>query len=295
MNYFKAIIHILMMKLYLFILCLFMLPNVMADPSVNSLKKPFTGEKSSFRGFDRFKISTGQGEISVVCPKKPRPNNPWMWRSIFWGIEAHAVKRCTDADAKLLEMGYYVVVAPGDVSGHPRGNVAIDAAYKLLTEDYGFSKKLSMASISRETLALFRWASVNPEKITSIYVDNGVCNVNSWPAGKQIEGSGSVGSGDKESWDLLKKAYGFQTDQEALTAKVSPIDLLEPIAKAGIPLLLVCGTEDKTVPYCENGEILKTRYQALGGDVQVILEKKGHHPHGLADAQPIIDFITKAR
>lgn len=277
------------MKFYFTIAWFFLFPMAFAKP----IEKQFTGEKSSFRGFDRYELTTEKGKFSVICPEKPKSNKLWMWRSIFWGNESAAVKRCTDADQKLLEKGYYIVVAPGDVSGHSRGNAAIDAAYKVLTDDYGFSKKLSMASMSRETLALFRWASKNPEKVTSIYVDNGVCNVNSWPAGKLVEGSGSTGKGDKRSWSLLKKTYGFKTDQEALAAKVSPIDWLEPIAKAKIPILLVCGTEDKAVPYSENGEILKNRYQALGGDVQVILEKKGHHPHGLKDPQPIINFITK--
>ena len=290
-NYFKhASMNILITRRFsLLALYLFLLPVAMGKPS----DVLFTGKKSSFRGFDRFEVVTDKGSISVICPKNPKANKPWMWRSIFWGKESRAVKRCTDADAKLLEMGYYVVVAPGDVSGHPRGNVAIDAAYKLLTEKYGFAKKLSMASMSRETLALFRWASANPEKVSSIYVDNGVCNVRSWPAGKLVEGSNSEGKGNKRSWNLLKQSYDFQSDQEALAVKASPIDWLEPIAKAKIPILLVCGTEDKTVPYSENGEILKKRYQALGGDIQVILEKKDHHPHGLNDPQQILDFITK--
>ena len=278
-----------MMKLYIVLAWVLLIPVAIAKP----VEKKFTGEKSDFRGFDRYELTTPKGEFSVICPKKPKANKPWMWRSIFWGKESRAVKRGTDADTKLLEKGYYVVVAPGDVSGHPRGNAAINAVYKMLTEDYGFAKKLSMASMSRETLALFRWASENPEKITSIYVDNGVCNVNSWPAGKNVEGSGSLGKGNKGSWNLLKKTYGFKTDKEALAAKVSPIDWLEPIAKAKIPMLLVCGTEDKTVPYNENCEILKNRYEALGGKVKVILEVKDHHPHGLKNPKPIIDFITK--
>jgi pimeloyl-ACP methyl ester carboxylesterase len=254
-------------------------------PSLNAIAE------TPVNGFDRYQVETAKGTISVVCPKHASPGKPWMWRSIFWGATSGAVARFTQGDLKLLERGYHVVIAPGDVSGHPRGNAAIDAAYEMLTQEYGFSKMLSMASMSRETLALFRWASVNPEKVESIYVDNGVCNLNSWPGGKLVPGSNSKGTGDAASWALLKETYGFSSDEEALAAKVSPNDLLGPLAKAGVPILMGCGTKDATVPYEENGAIMKERYETLGGSIKVILEEKDHHPHGLADPTPVIEFI----
>ena len=48
-----------------------------------------------------------------------------------------------------------------------------------------------------------------------------------------------------------------------------------------------------TVPYEENAKIVKDRYEALGGSVEVILEDKKHHPHGLKDSAPVIEFIKK--
>ncbi len=255
----------------------------------------FPGEKSDCEGFDRYKIRTSQGTISVVCPHHPAPGKPWMWRSMFWGVGANATKRVARGDLKLVEQGYYVVIAPGDVAGHPRGNPIIDAAYQMLTQEYGFSKTLSMASMSRENLALFRWAAANPEKVESIYVDNGVCNVKSWPGGKLVPGNDSVADGDPRSWAGMKHAYDFETDEELLAAKVSPIDLLEPLAKAGVPILMVCGTKDTTVPYEENGALMKERYERLGGDITIIFEEKGHHPHGLADPTPVVSFIQTMR
>lgn len=261
--------------------------------SFGATAQEFPGEKTDFRGFDRYEVSTDKGTISVVCPKQAAAGKPWMWRSMFWGNPAVAVEPFTLGDLQLLEAGYYVVKVPGDVSGHPRGNAKIDAAYELLTQGYGFSKTLSMASMSRETLALFCWASSNPEKVDSIYVDNGVCNLNSWPGGKRVPGNELVGNGDPRSWELLKNAYGFASDAEAMDAKVSPIDLLEPLAKAGVPILMVCGTQDSTVPYAENGAIMKERYQKLGGSIEQIMIDKGHHPHGLADPTPVVEFIKK--
>ena len=249
----------------------------------------FPGVKSNFRGYERYdRIETVAGHFAVVCPKNPAPGKPWLWRSMFW----EAIKKVSDADLKLVDEGYYVVLAHGDVAGHPKGNVNIDAAYEMLTTQYGFSKKCSMSSMSRGTLSLFRWASANPEKVDSIYVDNGVCNVLSWPAGKLVPGSGSQASGAPASWADFKKKFGYATDEEAVKTKESPIDQLEPLARAGVPILMVCGSKDKAVPYEENDAIMEERYKALGGSIKVIVENKGHS-HGMNDPTPVLEFIRK--
>lgn len=249
----------------------------------------FPGRRSDFRGYDRYdNVKTARGQFSVVCPKKPAPGKPWLWRSLFW----EAIKKFSNADLKLVDEGYYVVLAYGDVSGHPSGNANIDAAYDLLTTEYGFAKTCSMASMSRGTLQLFRWASENPGKVNSIYIDNGVLNVLSWPAGKNVPGNTSTSNGNAGSWADFKRKFGYATDAEALKTKESPIDLLEPLAKAGVPILTVCGSKDTAVPYEENDAILERRYKALGGSIEVIIEDKGHS-HGMNDPSPVLEFIRK--
>lgn len=266
-------------------------PAEMQEPRQDTTDtNAFPGVKSNFRGYDRYdRIKTSAGHFAVVCPKNPAPGKPWLWRSMFW----EAIKKVSDADLKLVDEGYYVVIAHGDVAGHPRGNANIDAAYDMLTTQYGFSKKCAnMSSMSRGTLSLFRWASANPEKVDSIYVDNGVCNVLSWPAGKLVPGSGSKASGAPGSWEDFKRKFGYNSDAEAIKTKESPIDQLEPLARADVPILMVCGNKDHAVPYEENDAIMEQRYQALGGDIKVIVENKGHS-HGMKDPTPVLEFIRK--
>ncbi len=249
----------------------------------------FPGIWSDFRGFDRYdKVKTASGHFAVVCPKDPAPGKPWLWRSLFW----EAIKKVSDADLKLVEEGYHVVLAHGDVAGHPKGNANIDAAYEMVTKEYGFAKTCSMSSMSRGTLSLFRWATVNPEKVNSIYVDNGVCNVLSWPAGKVVPGNESIANGAPGSWEDFKKKFGYATDTEALKTKESPIDLLKPLAKAGVPILMVCGNKDAAVPYEENDAVMEERYKELGGSIRVIVEDKGHS-HGMNDPTPVLEFIRE--
>ena len=67
------------------------------------------------------------------------------------------------------------------------------------------------------------------------------------------------------------------------------------LAKAKIPLLLVYGDKDSVVPHTENSAIVYERYKTLEGPVeQIIKPGQDHHPHGLKDVTPVVDFFTKA-
>ena len=76
--------------------------------------------------------------------------------------------------------------------------------------------------------------------------------------------------------------------------KGNPIDKLAPLAKNRVPLLHVFGDADDVVPWDENTGIIEEKYKALGGFITLIRKPGvGHHPHGLDDSAPIIDFITR--
>lgn len=74
--------------------------------------------------------------------------------------------------------------------------------------------------------------------------------------------------------------------------KGNPIDILEPLAAAHIAIIHVCGDADTAVPESENTDIVRKRYMALRGDF-VLIVKQGcdHHPHGLSDPTPVVNFI----
>ena len=77
-------------------------------------------------------------------------------------------------------------------------------------------------------------------------------------------------------------------------AKYNPIDVLEPLAKAGVALIHVVGDTDEAVPVEENTTVLEERYRKLGGLIQVIHKPGvGHHPHGLEDPAPVVNFVLE--
>ena len=72
------------------------------------------------------------------------------------------------------------------------------------------------------------------------------------------------------------------------------MDSLKPLANANVPLLHVFGDADDVVPWDENTGLIAERYKALGGSIELIRkEGVGHHPHGLDDPTPIVDFIAR--
>jgi lysophospholipase L1-like esterase len=131
------------------------------------------------------------------------------------------------------------------------------------------------------------WAARHPDKVACVYNDAPVCDFKSWPGGK---GKGKGSPGDWQQW---LKVYGL-TEQQALEYKLNPVDNLEALAKAKVPLLHVCGEADDVVPFDENTRLLEKRYQKLGGPITVIAKPGiGHHPHSLENPEPIVAFVLK--
>jgi len=252
--------------------------------------KPFPVPVTDFRGYDRYSFLVNDSKVMVICPKKVASGRPWIWRGAFWGDKVYPfTEQTVVADLQLLDKGFYLVVAgPSIPLGHPEANKGLDEVYREMTTTYGLAKKPALVGMSREGLWIYGWASENPEKVSCIYLDNGVCDFKSWPGGK------GGGKGDTKQWEYLLKVYKFISEEEALAYKRNPIDLLAPLAQSNVPLLHVCGASDDTVPYEENTGLVKSRYEALGGNIQVILKPgAGHHPHGLEDPTPIVEFISK--
>ncbi len=60
-----------------------------------------------------------------------------------------------------------------------------------------------------------------------------------------------------------------------------PVNMTDPLAKAGIPILLLYGGQDATVPPSRNCELFAERFKAAGGKIDIHHRALyGHHPHG---------------
>ncbi len=163
----------------------------------------------------------------------------------------------------------------------------MDRMYDHVTSALGLSKKVTLEGFSRGGLFSLNWAARHPDRMACIYNDAPVCDFKSWPGGR---GKGKGSPGD---WERCLKAYGL-SEAEAIAYALNPVDNLEPLAKAQIPILHVCGATDDVVPVAENSLLIQERYGKLGGSFTLINKPHcGHHPHSLADPTRIVNFVLQ--
>ena len=242
----------------------------------------FPGKVSQWNGFARYDFQVDGKPVMVVAPKQAAAGNPWVWHGEFFGHKPAP-------DIALLGKGFHIVyMSVPNMLGSPTAVKHWNACYEELTQKYHFAPKVALVGLSRGGLYCYNWATANPNKVACIYGDAPVCDFKSWPGGK------GTGKGSKGDWNLVLKTYGFENEAEALAYEKNPVDNLEPLAKAGVPLLHVYGDADDVVPWEENTGLLAERYRKLGGSITLIGKPGvGHHPHGLEDSTPIIEFIAK--
>lgn len=171
-----------------------------------------------------------------------------------WVYRAEFVNRDAVVDLALLGKGYHIVTGPVPYNFDGPQRRHWDAVYKHLT-DQGFSKKPVMEGAGGAAGDAYAWAIENPDKVACLYAENPV---------------------------LRSKM-----------SKTLPLDNLAPLAKAGVPLLHVCGSLD---PWLDSQtRMVEKLYKKLGGKITVIVkEGEGHYPLAPKVAQPIVDFIMRS-
>ncbi|GAB5559890.1 MAG: hypothetical protein SynsKO_15370 [Synoicihabitans sp.] len=242
-----------------------------------ALSAEFPGETSDWNGFVRYDFQVAGRDAIIVVPAEAAEGKPWIWRARFWGHEPQT-------DIALLKEGFHVAYC--DVAGLFGSPIAVEywnAFYAKLTKEFGFSKRPALEGLSRGGLIIYNWAKANPTQVACIYADAPVCDIRSWPRDHS----------SPATWAKCKTVYGI-TETEAETFAGNPIDGLEVLAQAGVPLLHVVGDADEVVPVKDNTAVLAARYRALGGSIKIINKPGvGHHPHSLEDPTPIVNFILQ--
>lgn len=224
-------------------------------------------------GFTRYDFEFEGHKAFIVMPHTPAGDNRWNW-CLEWP-EAF-VERCCALN--LLQMGYYHVhVNIHGTFASPEGMAVLDHFYRYLTEERGFQKRAHLMGLSMGGLYSYRFAMEYPDRVAAIYGDAPVCDLACYPA---------------ENRDVVFAAYGCRTQEEIAQTGLNPIEHLDRLAAAGIPLINVYGCADKLVIPEEHSEKLVKIYRELGGDITVFPRPYvGHHPHGYDDTQQIAELI----
>jgi predicted esterase len=236
------------------------------EPPKKVLQLP--GESFMLAGRPAFVI---QGKVAEGAKSRP-----WVWYApTLPGLPGNEEKWMFERfqDAGIAIAG----IDAGESYGSPNGNKVFSALYEEMTKARGYSRKPVMLGRSRGGLMTLSWASHNPEKVGGFAGIYPVCNLESYPGFAKASGAFELTS-EKLKSDL--KQY-------------NPIDRLEGMAKNHVPLFAIHGDIDKVVPLEFNSGLMKQRYEAIGGSMQLIVPaKQGHNMWpGFFQSQELVDFV----
>ncbi|MEY5026814.1 MAG: hypothetical protein RLZZ244_2342 [Verrucomicrobiota bacterium] len=230
---------------------------------VSRAEEPFPGAKTDYHGVTLHTVTVSGEKASVLVPNRAGLGRPWFLGASLYSASSASVAFMARTQIELVKRGFHVVVLPlGNAFGEPQATAKWNGLYQEMTAKYGLSQKVSLMGISEEGLSIARWAAENPAKVSCLYMDKAVWGFESRPGGRHDAGKGS------------------------------PADLAAKLAPHHVAVVYVAGAKDDIVPVAENGAPMQAEYQKLGGIFKMILrENEGHHPHGLEDLAPVVDFL----
>jgi len=242
---------------------LFFVSIAFSQEKISSLPAPSSIlQKDTWMGFQRIHFSIAGRKAYYVQPEKVLSGRPWVWRASFpnW----HAAM-----DSILLSRGFHIFFVEVDNQyGSPYAMQVWDKCYYYLTDSLSFAPKVALEGVSRGGLYVYGWAKRNPDKISCIYNEAPVCDINSWPAGK------GKGRGDSATWAQCREILGL-TEETAATYTDIPLKNLEGLAAFKVPVLHVISNADRVVPADENTYPFVKNYTALGGPATIYPVTKG--------------------
>jgi lysophospholipase L1-like esterase len=250
------------------------------DPEYDLVKKlGAEGEEFNFHGFRGLNFTREGLELKVVRPWRVNPDHSWIIRARFFGHEPQV-------DVSLLERGFHLVYCDvADLYGAPEAVERWSSCYRIMLGS-GLQCKVALEGMSRGGLIIYNWAAANPEKVSCIYADAPVLDINSWPGDK------GRGKGSGSDWEKCLDAYGLETEEYLQDFIGSPISNALILAKSGKPLLHVYGESDQVVPPEENTIPFAEKIRSNGGNIMLIAKPGiGHHPHSLINPSRITEFI----
>lgn len=235
--------------------------------------------ESTWNGFKRIDFEFEGQEAILVFPDKPNENKNWMIKTEYFdafpSLEIEMVKR-----------GWHLAYLKNVTRWCLDSDLDLKKRFAdYLASEYNLNKKCVPVGMSCGGLIGTKFAAKYPEYIQALYLDAPVMNFLSCPAG--------IGNAQNILMEEFVQATGM-TIVDLINYRENPVDKIDILLENNIPVIMVYGDSDDIVPYDENGAILEKFYRKNNGIIEVIgKENCGHHPHGLEDNTPIVEFLER--
>lgn len=184
----------------------------------------------------------------------------WVWFAPV--VDGQPSARHDHLSRGILAAGHaFAGVSVGESYGSPAGRAVFTAFHDEVTRRFELAPRATLLAQSRGGLQHYAWASEHPELVRRIGGIYPVCDLRDWPG-----------------LERAAPAYGLRPDElERELAAHNPLDVLEPLARAGVPVFHVHGDQDTVVAHTAHTQRLAARYRELGGPVEVdVVPGHGH-------------------
>lgn len=226
-------------------------------------------------------VFTVAGRTAFVIPaapdRAPAPK-PWVWYAPT--LEKYPATEERWMFEHFLAAGIAIAgIDVGESYGSPAGRALFSALHTHLTQTRGYATKPVLLGRSRGGLMLLAWAAEHPDKVAGFAGIYPVCNLVSYPG-------------------LAKAAGAYELTAVTLETQLAahnPIDRLAPLAAARVPLFAIHGDVDRLVPLEQNSGLLRERYVALGGTMELIVPAGQGHSlwPGFFQSEALVAFVLR--
>jgi len=219
---------------------------------------------------------------AVIVYPKVKPNGKML-------LKLEYLDAFPGFDIAMLNRGYYLIFLYHQSRWAPDTETNITADFvRHCAKELNADSRCILEGASCGGLQAARLAQLHPELVASMYLDNPVLNILS------MAGLGACDEPDlKYFWREIVDTFGVNRSN-IINFRNSPIDHMQTLIDNDIPVIMIHGNGDTMVIYEENGKVLEDFYKEKGGKLKLITRSMGkHHPHGLDDPTPIINFVEQ--
>ncbi len=231
-----------------------------------------------WHGFRRHHFTVDGFHAWIVEPKStPADDGRWSWCTVW-------------PDAFVDRVGIELLLSNGYHHGHidafstranPKGIEAMGHFQDMMVS-MGLAPKANLIGMSWGGYFSLRYAEENPQRIAAIYLDAPVCNAAD-PHPSAAERVAEIAA-----------CYGLTVEQ-LKTSPLNPLNRLEVLVNAKIPMLCATGETDQSVDVNTNINLVEARMKELGYILPIVRRPYwGHHPHGFDDPAPLLKFHNDA-
>lgn len=234
----------------------------------------------NWHGFMAEKFEFEGKEAIIVFPNAEK-NGSWGLKTEYWDA-------FPETEIEMLNRGYHIAWVKNISRFATKEDCDIKARFvKFISKKYALKDKCVPIGMSCGGAHAVQFAGYYPKRVECMFIDAPVLNFLSYP--------GKLGAGQDRIWENeFIVAYPKMERYMLFGSDIHPICRVNKLIENKIPIIMVYGTEDRTVIYEENGALFAEAYKEHPELLKVLpISMRGHHPHGktCGGNGEIVDFI----